>query len=86
MDDDGHDDDGAGEILSWDQKTDTGMTVRKGDGREWGGVLGVHGFGGNMYFSNKRLREEAAGNNRGVCCRESNIKTLYGSREDGEFQ
>ena len=47
--------------------------------------LGGRGIGYHGDFSNKGLREEAAGNNSGIFSRETNIKTLYRLIEDGGY-
>ena len=39
--------------------------------------LGGRGTGGNMYVANKGVREEEAGKNCGVCCRDYYILTMY---------
>ena len=48
--------------------------------------LGGRGVGSYRDFSDKGFHEEAAGNNRGVCTRDTNIQNLYRGREAGGLQ
>ena len=48
--------------------------------------LGGCGIGNYRYLFDKVLHEEAAGNNRGVCTRDTNIQNLYRGREAGGLQ
>ena len=48
--------------------------------------LGGRGILGCMDLANKGVHDEAAGNNGGICIRETNIQNLYRQRGDGGFQ
>ena len=49
-------------------------------------VLGGRGIGYNGNLTDKGVRKEAAGENRGICNKETNIRTLYRCRVDGRFE
>ena len=48
--------------------------------------IGGLGAGGNKDLENKGVCEEAAGDNCGICSRETNIRNLYRRRADGGVQ
>ena len=76
---DGRDDGVDREISSLDLKTHLWKGSEEGRHRGMGVVLSGHGTGYHRDLDDKGVREEATGNNRVVCIRETSIQNFTGA-------